>query len=398
MRPRLLTSFYVYQATASFVFFQPIFFVFYETHLGIPKATILWLLSYNVATRALLELPFGALADRWSRRGCLAASALCIAAGALALLVAPAFATVILAETAFATAHALRSGADSAYLYDALADTDDLLHYPQAEGRGRALSALGAGLTAVVGGMLAWGDLRWPYVATVVAALAGALVAARLHEPVRNEARLAVERGLMREAARMAVRSVAIRWNVALAVFAVVVSHLYFFLQQPYLESVGVPLWMFGVVFASTKVVTAAVASGAHHVEARLDRRGTAALMAVVPTVGIGGMALITNPFGAALIFTRGILDGLWEPLVNVYMNHLAPTRLRATLLSLQSLAARLGLSLALFVLGVSVDAWGLRATLAAAALATALAGVVLVITAPRPRGPVPRPCRPRAV
>ena len=390
MRPGFLTPFYAYQTTASFVFFQPIFFVFYERNLGLPTATILWLLSYNVATRALLELPCGALADRWSRRGCLIASALCIAGGALALLVAPAFATAVLAETAFATAHALRSGADSAFLYDALAAADDLVLYPQAEGRGRALSALGAGLTAVVGGGLAWVDLRLPYVATVVAALAGALVAARLREPARHEARVGVERGLMLEAARMAAGNAAMRWNVALAVFSVVASHLYFFLQQPYLESVGVPLWMFGVVFASTKLVTAVVATGAHRVEARLDRRRTAAVMVAVPTLGVGGMALVTSPLGAALILTRGLLDGLWEPLVNVFMNRLAPTRLRATLLSLQSLLARFALALALFALGASVDAFGLRATLAGAALATLLAGGALVPTA-RDRPAAPR-------
>jgi hypothetical protein len=120
-------------------------------------------------------------------------------------------------------------------------------------------------------------------------------------------------------------------------------------------------------------------------VETHLDRRRMAGLMAAVPTVGIGGMALVTSPLGGALILTRGLLDGLWEPLVNVYMNRFAPTRLRATLLSLQSLLARLGLSLALFVLGASVNAWGVRATLGGAAVATALAGVVLVVTARRP-------------
>jgi hypothetical protein len=231
----------------------------------------------------------------------------------------------------------------------------------------------------VVGRSVAW---------TVPGLVVGVLLsigAARLHEPARREARLAADRGLMLEAARLAARSGAIRWNVGLAMFSVVASHLYFFLQQPYLESVGVPLWMFGVVFASTKVVTAAVASGAYRVEALLDRRRMGGLMAAVPTAGIGAMALVTSPLGGALILTRGLLDGLWEPLVNVYMNRLAPTRLRATLLSLQSLLARLGLSLALLVLGMSVDAWGVRATLGGAAVATALAGVVLVVTARRP-------------
>ena len=45
------------------------------------------------------------------------------------------------------------------------------------------------------------------------------------------------------------------------------------------------------------------------------------------------------------MILSRGLLDGLWMPLVNVYMNRLVDSRLRATMLSLQSVLARLGLS-----------------------------------------------------
>src|SRR2546427_9596990 len=99
--PAVLVTYYRYQAAASCVFFAPIFYVYYEERAGLALGTILAVQSYYLAVRALCDLPLGALADHWSRPACLAAYALCHMAGAAALLVAPAFATVVAAETLF---------------------------------------------------------------------------------------------------------------------------------------------------------------------------------------------------------------------------------------------------------------------------------------------------------
>jgi MFS family permease len=374
-----LRTFYLHQASANCLFFQPIFFVFYERIVGMSVPAILWLQSYNLALRALLELPMGALADRWSRRGCLVASALAVAAGAAVLLVAPSLGTAILAETAFSMANALRSGADSALLYDALASERLLARYPEAEGRLRAMASLGAAVTAVAGGFLAATDLRWPYAAAVATSIGAALVASRLPEQRHAPPDRAQRRRLMREAVGIARADVAVRWTIALAALAVVSSHVYYFLQQPYLAAIGVPVWAFGVVFAGTKVVTAATAAAAHRLDATLEPRRAAIAMLLVPVLGLAAMAGVHRPAGALLVASRGVLDGLWEPLLNVYMNRLAPSRLRATLLSLQNLSARLALALTLAGLGVVTGAVGVHGTLAIAAVATAICGAALV-------------------
>ena len=139
------------------------------------------------------------------------------------------------------------------------------------------------------------------------------------------------------------------------------------------------------MVFAATKLVTAATASAAHRLDATLPPRTGATLMLLVPTVGLAAMAAVRSPAGALLIMSRGLLDGLWEPLLNVYMNRLAPARLRATLLSLQNLSARLALSAALAVLAVTTGAYGVFGTLAAAAVVTAVLAALLVSRAAAP-------------
>jgi hypothetical protein len=283
---------------------------------------------------------------------------------------------------------AFRSGADSAFLFDALAAIDRLDLYPRAESRAQAVIAVASAATAVAGGLLAAVDLRLPYVATIVAATATAAVTLRLagREPRRRAPASVV--GLVREAAAHAARSGAVRWVMALAAFTIVTSHVYYYLQQPYLRLVGVPLALFGVVFAATKLVTAAVAFAAHRVDVDLGPRAATAVMAAAPALGLGGMSAIAGPAGALLILTRGVLDGLWSPLLNVYMNRLVPSRVRATMLSAQSLVSRLALAVALALLGVGTARAGLPRTLGAAALAAAVAGVALVATGPRVREP----------
>src|SRR5207237_1621903 len=168
----------------------------------------------------------------------------------------------------------------------------------------------------------------------------------------------------------------------------------YFFLQQPYLRAIGLPVALFGVVFAATKAVTALTANAAHRVDARLGPRGATAVMAAAPAVVLGAMSLVARPEGAALILTRGMLDGLWQPLLNVYMNRLVDSRLRATMLSLQSLVARLALAAVVALLGLGTATVGLAPTLAVAA--AALAGGALLATAPSRRRSAP--CRREAV
>lgn len=398
---RAIASYYLYQAVASCSFFSPIFYVYYQERVGLAAATVLWLQSYYLAVRALLDVPLGALADRYSRRACLVAYALGQAAGAAVLVGAPTAAAVVAAETIFAAAAAVKSGADSALLFDGLKAAGRLDLYPRAESRAQAVVSLVSGATAILGGLLAARDLRLPYVATVIAAILGAVIAGTLGDeaPARSE-RTTTAR-LMLDAAQETLTTPVVRWVMALAAFAVVTSHVYYYLQQPYLRAIGVPLALFGVVFAATKGVTAVVASLADRVDAALGPRRTTALMAATPVLGLGAMAAVGRPEGAVLLLTRGVLDGLWQPLMNVYLNRLVESRLRATMLSVQSLVARLALAAALALLGLGTAALGLGRTLALTALSAAAVGAVLVLVGPRALGrphAAPRPCRSRGV
>jgi MFS family permease len=381
---RLLDSYYAFQAAASCVFYSPVFYVYYQERAGLTVPTILWVQSWFLLVRAALDLPFGALADRYSRRACLVGFALGQIAGSALLLSWPSLPAIVVAETLFAAAGAFKSGADSALLFDSLQAAGRVELYPRAESRAQAVVSLAAGATAIAGGLLAAVDLRLPYVATIVAALASGTLVSAFGGPVEARPSGASAPRLVLEAGRIAARSARVGWVIALAAFAVVGSHVYYYLQQPWLEAVGMPLALFGVVFAGTKAVTALVATVAYRVDTAVGPLGVTAAMGITPALGLSAMSLATGPVAATLLLTRGVLDGLWQPLTNVYLNRLVESRLRATMLSLQSLVARLALALAVMLLGMGTARIGLSSTLAAAGAVAAVVALVLVVTGRR--------------
>lgn len=387
MRPAVLRRYFVYAGGSSCVLYSSVFFVFYEEHLGLSVAAILALQSYNTGLRALLDLPLGGLADRVSRRGCLLWGALCLVAASTTLVFFPVLAAAWVAETLMAFNSALKSGADSALLYDALDAEGRSDLYAFGESRAQAIASVGSGFAAVAGGLLAAVDLRLPYLMTAVVALLTALVVLGLPD-ARPAAHAGRSKRPLRDAARRVVRSRSLLWVFALMVFGVVVSHVYFYLQQPFLRDVGVSVALFGVVFAATKLVTALTANVAYRVEATLGERGTAALMGAVPAVGLGAMALATGPLGAVWILTRGLLDGLWMPLSNIYVNRRVESALRATTLSLQSVVGRLTLASVLALMGAATARVPVSDILLASAGAAVVLGAALVWLRPASESP----------
>ena len=379
---KLLRGYYAFQLLYNCTFYQSIFFVFYAEQVGLSIAAVLSLQSYFVALRAALELPAGALADRWSRRGCLICAALAMSAGAALMVSIPSLTTAILGESLFAIGTALRSGVDSALLYDGLTSRGAGERYARAEGRGQATAAIGSALAAIVGGALASVDVRLAYYATILTMLAAAACASTLAGGEVTRARRMPPLQLIKASARAASNNPHIRWVLALAIFAVVFSHVFFYGQQPLLQELGVPVLWFGFLFAAVKLVTSLVAAQAHRVDAALGERGAAAVMTLIAVIGLGALSFTSSAWGALLLLTRGLFDGLWMPLSQIYLNRQAPSELRATLLSLQNLASRIGLASVIGAFAFATSQVGLLATFGLAAACAAIVGALLVATA----------------
>ena len=150
---------------------------------GLSDAQISTLLLIWTAVGIVAEVPSGALADRFSRRGALAAAGGFQAAGYILWTAGPGYTAFAAGFVLWGIGGAFGSGALEALLYDGLASIEGEAHYPRLYARVTAVSLLSQLPTAVAATVL-FASGGYPLVgwASVATCLAAAAVATRLPE------------------------------------------------------------------------------------------------------------------------------------------------------------------------------------------------------------------------
>ena len=372
--PPDLRRFVGYQITGSVGFSNAIWVVFLHERglslgeIGLAEA------AFHLAPLTL-ELPTGAFADLFGRRWSLVASSLLSAAGALVTLAVHDVWLAIPALYLTGAAMTFASGAQQAFLYDALAAGGDEHRFGGVFGRLLSVSFLVTGLTALLGATLADISFAWPYGLSAGVAIVGAILAAGLREPTRVPTTrrglgrhicdtLRVVHGQPRLAALLGFG--AVFWT------AVTLIELY---AQAVLDAMGVPTPAIGLLIGGGFVL---VAAGAWLTE-RLTVRGslvgwTVGLTAVV-AAGALGLGSEVLPLAVATFVIFEAATGVYEPFLADHVNRgLAPGQ-RATILSLQGFLFSLTMVWAFPLLGWTAGraGWMVGYGLVAAVLVGAL-------------------------
>jgi MFS family permease len=157
------------------------------TDAGVSEAGVSGLLVVWSVAGILAELPTGALADRWSRRGALVLAGLLQAAAYVGWIVFPGVPGFAAGFAIWAVGGALVSGAQEALLHDGLAAAGVRDRYARVQGWVEAavlLSALpGAAAASALFPLGGYDLVGW---ASVAVCLAAAGLASRLPEPPRD--------------------------------------------------------------------------------------------------------------------------------------------------------------------------------------------------------------------
>ncbi|MEM7153944.1 MAG: MFS transporter [Myxococcota bacterium] len=347
-----------FQVARSLLFWLPVFFLYFSAHL--PADQVLLLEAVYYAGIVALEVPSGYLSDRIGRRPTLIMASGAWLLGYLVLAMAPSLEVFVVGQLLLAAGMAFNSGTDGALLYDSLATLEREDELADHEGRAQARGLLAMGFAALVGGGVGLIDLRLGHVLSAVSGAMALGVALAMVEPPAPDGRAHAPLRQLGSVVRH-LRQPALVWVFLFAVVMTVFNHVPYMLGQPYLAAMlgdeamtSTPV-VSGLLMA-LKMTMAALASRA---SAPLAAKfGPAAVLLgamVVQGLVIGSMGASLHPAVLALLLLSSMPGAVSGPVQLAVILPRVDGRIRATYLSIQSLAGRLSFSAALAVAAMVV-------------------------------------------
>jgi MFS family permease len=329
-------------AALTFAFaWVPVMYTAFTVDRGYTPAQYLQLWSAYYLAMVTAELPWGWVADRWGQRRLLVLGPLWLAACFVALGETDDFGLCWLLMAATGAGHAMISGADSAYLYELLTGAGHGEQALSQETVAHRWRLFGVSALDVAGGFAAHAaGTRWAFHLGAVAMLGAALAAACL--PPTGRVRGARDQptlpGLVASLRLPGVGRV-LAWYVAVFVLLRVGFQLY----QPTLLARGASdLRLHGLAYGALNLVAGLSAFGVMAVHARLGERALAAFVLLLLAVSFAGAGLVGTALLLPLFCLQQVGFGFLQPVGRTALNRLIPGEQRASLLSAQSLLARL--------------------------------------------------------
>lgn len=174
-----IAKYYLYVAAQAGWFVMPILTLFLlDQGLSFTEVSVLNAVWWG--SMVLGEIPTGYVGDRIGRRSSLLLGSAVSAVSVLVFGLLSSFPAILVVYTVWGVGVTFRSGSESAWLYDTLAEQAGEEEFTRVRGRGNALRLVSMGLSALAGGYLAGVDLYLPFVATAVFSVLGGLVAATI--------------------------------------------------------------------------------------------------------------------------------------------------------------------------------------------------------------------------
>jgi len=304
-------------ALSEFIFvysFERVYFI--ARGLSITQMIALEVL-YSVLVFAL-DIPTGALADRWGRKPMLVAARIFAFFYCLILGLATNLGMFVLATFSAALGTVCASGTENAFVYDTLKERAQDEDFERVQGRLELLSNSAVMICGVIGAVIANWSLRLPYFITCAFLAAAAIATLSLREPAiatepqdREEGREPEGWSFVshiRDAMRFALSHATLR---TIFVYGAVLGSVFVYADeyyQVYANAIDFPLYLFGLLSAAAVLIQSSGAALAYRVRARFGYERSLNWLVVLAALllflasqfrDFVGLALILLMFGA---------------------------------------------------------------------------------------------------
>lgn len=338
-----IAKIYIVQAVRWFMLFIPVLVLFFQEN-GLSMQEVFLLQTAFSILIIVSEIPSGYFSDVLGRRRTMIFGTITSALGFSVYCVANGFWGFLVAEMVLGLGASLVSGTDSALLYDTLSHLGRENEYIQKEGRLLSIGNFAEGTASVIGGLLAVISLRMPLYVEAAIAIFAIPVAWSLVEPPRQayEATRGNMRAIM-DIVQFALHGNSeVKWLILYSsvVGASTLTMVWFI--QPYLKIVGLPVVMFGIVWAALQYFVGFFSLSAHAIEQRVGKKTVVLSLIFLSVTGYILLGIFQSLWAAVFILLFYFVRGIGSPMFKGYINALISSDKRATVLSVQQMIGRI--------------------------------------------------------
>lgn len=356
-----VNKFYLASYLKNQSYFVPIIVLFFQD-LSLSYSQIFWIFTIGAAFAFLVEIPTGVIADLYGSRRSIIWSKLLILISFIFFGLAFNFWTLIIANLIYELGKSFRSGTETAYVYNYLAENKEAPRYTIVKVNQKFYARLSESIAALVGGFIAYRlGFNWVFFIAAIPALINflqTLTWAHLEEIHQDQPKTWQNSFVFTKAAIKELKGKKIVLNIIvnISLFTAAFAALDKFVQ-PYMKNAGLDLQYFGAVYAVFLIIVAFLVKYLAKYEERwgdVKIMNYSTLLAIVPLLILASG--ISSLWAIALFFFILMIDNFRSPVANNLFHEQVGAANRATMGSILSLVTAVNKLWILPVIGYFAD------------------------------------------
>jgi MFS family permease len=359
-----LAKLYIIQTIRWALFYIPTFVLFLQEN-GLSLQQVFLLQAIFSIAIIVLEIPSGYISDKLGRKNTIVAGSIITFLGALTYFSGTNFINFLAAEILLGIGASIISGTDSALIYDTLEAENQADQYKKKQGIFDSIANFSESTASILGGFLAVYSLRTTFIPYVILTFIAILVSLTIVEPAKKEKAIIEHKNPFKELLLIVKYSLNDHKEIAALIFysGVIMSStltLVFFVQ-PYFEIVGLPLALFGIVWAIINFSVGIFTLSADKYETKLGRKLSLISLIIYPSIGYLLLSVFSQVWAILFILLFTFTRGISGPILKDYVNKHIDSSIRATVLSVQSLVGRLIFTIIAPFIGYAADIYSIQ-------------------------------------
>ncbi len=378
---RNIKIYYLYEIMAGMFFSVPIMVLFWQAN-GLSLKQIMILQSLFSLATVVLEVPTGYFADLFGRKKSLILAGVFWTLGIIIYSLGYGFYQFLIAELVFAIGNSFRSGADSAFVYDTLVDLKEEKRYKKIWGNTVFIRVMSLAFSAIIGGLIAKTDLRLTLYVSIPFFAIQILLAFLMKEPKRHK--VIFEKGYLLQLfnifKKVFVDNKKLKWLIIYSGIVYGFNQSALWLYQPYFKLTGLDIMYFGFVFAGFNAVSAFTSKYAYKLEEKIGQKYSLIMLVFLVGISYLLMSSFVFLFSFSFCFLQQFVRGYLITVVNEYVNKLANSSIRATILSVQNMLGRLFYAMIIPIIGWVADVYTLTQAMTILGITVLLLGFLSLL------------------